>query len=225
MTIIKLGIDEAGKGPVIGPMCIAGVCATEEQENKLRVLGVDDSKKLSPKKRDQLAVSIKKYAAAWYVYEVAPKQIDDLRKIMTMNEIMVLCFSKVMEELTAATADIAGESFSIAFLDAADVSEDRFARRVREEYAKKYKEQADRIEFISKHKADTLSPVVSAASIIAKTRRNELIEEIKKKEGVDFGSGYPSDPKTKLFLENYAKENGNFPDYVRKSWKTAENLL
>lgn len=225
MTVIKLGIDEAGKGPVIGPMCIAGVCADIEQEKKLKILGVTDSKKLSPKKREQLAVSIKKYAAAWYVYEVGPKQIDDMRKIMTMNEIMVLCFSKVMEELTDMSSKAAGGSFNVVFLDAADVLEDRFARRVKEEYSKKHSDKADGIEFISKHKADVLSPVVSAASIIAKTRRDELIEIIQKREGVDFGSGYPSDPKTKLFLENYAKEHGDFPDYVRKSWKTAENLL
>jgi ribonuclease H, mammalian HI/archaeal HII subfamily len=226
--MIRLGIDEAGKGPVIGPMCIAGVCVTEEQENKLRILGVDDSKKLSAKKRDQLAVSIKKYAASWYVYEVEPKKIDDLRKIMTMNEIMVLCFSRVMEELTQQAqnfgADAAATAFDMVFLDAADVLEERFARRVKEEYAKKFKTQAESIEFISKHKADTMSPAVSAASIIAKTRRDELIEEIKKKEKVDFGSGYPSDPKTKAFLEKWIQENDDFPDYVRKSWKTAENL-
>ncbi|WNY28892.1 Ribonuclease HII [Methanimicrococcus stummii] len=221
MPDIRLGIDEAGKGPVIGPMCIAGVCATEEQEIKLKNLGVADSKKLTAKKREQLAVSIKKYVTSWYVYEVEAKQIDDLRKIMTMNEIMVLCFSKVMEELSIPE----DEAFNVVFLDAADVSEERFARRVHDEYAKKYEARADQIEYVSKHKADTLSPVVSAASILAKTRRDELIEEIKKKEKVDFGSGYPSDPKTKQFLENYAKEHGDFPDYVRKSWKTAENLL
>jgi len=215
-----LGIDEAGKGPVIGPMCIAGVCVTKEQENKLRILGVDDSKKLTAKKREQLAISIKKYATSWYVYEVEPKKIDDLRKIMTMNEIMVLCFSKVMEELSMP----AENAFTTVYLDAADVLEDRFARRVKEEYSKKFKEQAENVEFISKHKADTISPAVSAASIIAKTHRDELIEEIKKREQVDFGSGYPSDPKTKSFLEKWIKENDDFPDYVRKSWKTAENL-
>jgi len=225
-NLIRLGIDEAGKGPVIGPMCIAGVCVTEEQEKKLRILGVDDSKKLTAKKREHLAVSIKKYATAFYVYEVEPKKIDDLRKIMTMNEIMVLCFSKVMEELTVQIQNSSGapEFFSSVFLDAADVLEERFAHRVKEEYSKKFKDRAERIEFISKHKADTISPAVSAASILAKTHRDELIEEIKKKEKVDFGSGYPSDPKTKAFLEKWIKENDDFPDYVRKSWKTAENL-
>lgn len=225
MPVIKLGIDEAGKGPVIGPMCIAGVCATEEQEKKLKLLGVADSKKLSARKREQLAVLIKKYATSWYIYEVAPEQIDDLRKIMTMNEIMVLCFSKVMEELTTAAEKAETDPYTVVFLDAADVSEERFAQRVHDEYGKKFGAAADKIQYISKHKADTFSPVVSAASVLAKTRRDELIENIQKKEKVDFGSGYPSDPKTKLFLEKYVQEHGDFPSYVRKSWKTAENLL
>ncbi|MCL2862910.1 MAG: ribonuclease HII [Methanimicrococcus sp.] len=226
MTGIKLGIDEAGKGPVIGPMCIAGVCLDAEQEKKLKILGVNDSKKMAPKKRTFFDATIKKYATAWYVHEIDAKQIDDMRKIMTMNEIAVLCFSKVMEEMTAAIDlkdDI--EMFTIAYLDAADIFEDRFGRRVKTEYSKKYADKAAEIEFISKHKADVNNPIVSSASIIAKHRRDSLIEEIKKEEGVDFGSGYPSDPYTRRFLEKYAKEHGEFPDYVRKSWKTAEDAL
>ncbi len=54
------GIDEAGKGPVIGPMCIGGVKIDESKAHILKVLGVADSKKLTPKKREQLAAQIKK---------------------------------------------------------------------------------------------------------------------------------------------------------------------
>ena len=219
MAVIILGIDEAGKGPVIGPMCVAGACVTAEQEKKLKILGVDDSKKLAAKKREQAAASVKKYAEAYYIYELEAQKIDDLRKIMTMNDIMVLCFSKVMEELSAKI------SFDTVVLDSIDVLEERFARRVKEEYAKKFPGEAKKIDVISKHKADATSVAVAAASVLAKVRRDELIELIKKKEGVDFGSGYSSDPKTRQFLEKCAAENRDFPDYVRKSWKTAENLL
>ena len=83
------GIDEAGKGPVIGPMCIGGVKIEESKAHILKVLGVADSKKLTPKKREQLASQIKKHADGFFVFEVSPSQIDELRKIMTMNEIMV----------------------------------------------------------------------------------------------------------------------------------------
>ncbi|WNY27407.1 ribonuclease HII [Methanolapillus ohkumae] len=214
---IKLGVDEAGKGPVIGPMCIAGVCATDAQEQKLKVLGVADSKKLTAKKREQLAPLIQKYVTSWYVLEVEPKKIDDLRNIMTMNEIMVVCFSKVIEELAKNT------KIDVAILDAADVKEERFSSRIQEECAKKCK-QAQSIEFIAKHKADSISPIVSAASVLAKVRRDELIEEIKKREGIDFGSGYPSDPKTIDYLKTHIQKNKDFPDFVRKSWETAKKL-
>jgi ribonuclease HII len=75
------------------------------------------------------------------------------------------------------------------------------------------------------HQADAIYPVVSAASIIAKVRRDELIEELKKELGIDFGSGYPSDPKTKEFLIKWGKKHsGKFPEIVRQSWQTVENI-
>ncbi len=215
MSMNIVGIDEAGKGPVIGPLCIAGVRIDEEKSNTLKNLGVADSKKLSPKRRRQLAGQIKRYALSYHVTEISPHQIDELRKIMTMNQIMVLGFSSVMERLARGTV----------YVDAADVNEERFGRVLYEEYEKKYPEEAKDITIISKHKADDLFPVVSAASILAKVRRDELIEELKMKVGVDFGSGYPSDPKTKHFLMQWYKEHGSLPDIVRHSWKTAQNVI
>ena len=76
------GIDEAGKGPVIGPMCIGGVKIEESRAHILKVLGVADSKKLTPRKREQLAAQIKKHADSFFILEVSPSQIDELRKIM-----------------------------------------------------------------------------------------------------------------------------------------------
>ena len=217
--MMMVGIDEAGKGPVIGPMCIAGVCADEELLKKFRLMGVDDSKKLTPKKREQLAAEIRKYAEGrWFILEVAASQIDDLRKIMTMNEVMVVCFSKVLEGLSDLP-------FDSVILDAADVSEERFARRVKETFSEKFPEKAEKITYISHHKADAMCPAVSAASILAKVRRDELVSEISKKENADFGSGYPSDPKTKKFLADWLLTHDDFPYYVRKSWKTASSLL
>ncbi|MDD3042987.1 MAG: ribonuclease HII [Methanosarcinaceae archaeon] len=209
------GIDEAGKGPVIGPMCIGGVRIDESKAHVLKVMGVADSKKLTPKKREQLAIQIKKYADAYFVLEVSPSQIDALRKIMTMNEIMVLCFSKVLEELRPDTV----------YVDAADVKAERFAVNLRKQYAKSSPENAEKANIVSMHQADAVYPVVSAASILAKVRRDELIEELKKEWKQDFGSGYPSDPKTKAFLLKWGKEHGGeFPEIVRQSWKTVENI-
>ncbi|WP_406661302.1 ribonuclease HII [Methanolobus sp. ZRKC3] len=210
-----VGIDEAGKGPVIGPMCIGGVLIDEERENTLKNLGVADSKQIAPKKRANLARQIEKYAENTFVFVIEPQQIDELRKLMTMNEIMVVAFSRVLEELQPDKA----------YVDAADVKEERFGKRLLQEYAKTHPEKAEQLTVVSKHKADTIYPVVSAASIVAKVRRDELIEELKKEIGVDFGSGYPSDPKTKKFLQEWFDEHGELPDIVRHSWKTAENIV
>lgn len=215
---MRVGIDEAGKGPVIGPLCIAGVCVDAESEKQLRLLGVDDSKKLSPKKREQLDYHIKKYAIAYSVVEVDASQIDELRKIMTMNDVMVICFTKVLKNLASC-------SFNHVYMDAADVSEDRFTMNVRRKFLQDFPDLGPNIDFISRHRADTLCPAVSAASILAKVRRDEIISEISKAQGTDFGSGYPSDPKTKKFLEDWASNHDSFPEYVRKSWKTASSII
>ncbi|WP_292469545.1 ribonuclease HII [Methanolobus sp.] len=209
------GIDEAGKGPVIGPMCVGGVLLDESKTNTLKNLGVADSKKISRKKRPQLARQIEKYSEKVFVLEISAGQIDELRKLMSMNDIMVVAFSKVLGQLHPQTA----------YADAADVNEERFGRRLMDEYKKNYPDKTNEMSIVSKHRADATYPVVSAASIVAKVRRDELIEELKIENEVDFGSGYPSDPKTKHFLANWYKEHGSLPDFVRHSWKTAENVM
>jgi ribonuclease HII len=209
------GIDEAGKGPVIGPMCIGGVKIEASKAHILKVLGVADSKKLTQKKREQLAAQIKKHADDFFVLEVSSSQIDELRKIMSMNEIMVVCFAKVLEQLNP----------DLVYVDAADVKAERFGENIRRQYAKTNPAHAKKIEIISMHQADAIYPTVSAASIVAKVRRDELIEELKKEWKADFGSGYPSDPKTKEFLLKWGEEhNGEFPGIVRQSWQTVENI-
>jgi ribonuclease HII len=209
------GIDEAGKGPVIGPMCIGGIKVEESKVHILKVLGVADSKKLTPKRREQLATQIKKYVDGFFILEVSPAQIDELRKIMSMNEIMVVCFSKVLEQLKP----------NLVYVDAADVKAERFADNLRIQYAKTNPDHAKEIEIVSQHQADAIYPVVSAASILAKVHRDNLIEKLKKDWGMDFGSGYPSDPKTKEFLLKWGKKhNGEFPCIVRQSWQTVENI-
>lgn len=210
-----VGIDEAGKGPVIGPMCIGGVLADKDKIDSLKNLGVADSKKLTPKKRERLAHQIKKYAYRVYVFEISPSQIDELRKVMSMNQIMVLGFSRVLEELQP----------DMAYVDAADVNATRFGTNLKAQYAQKFPEKAKELSIVSEHQADATYPVVSAASIIAKVRRDELIKELEKRIGIDFGSGYPSDPKTKRFLEDWSREHDTLPEFVRHSWKTALNVL
>ncbi|KQC15598.1 MAG: ribonuclease HII [Methanothrix sp.] len=202
-----LGADEAGKGPVIGSMFVAGVVIEEDQLFDLAALGVKDSKLLAPARREYLASKIEKLVLDRYVLEVRPEVIDELRQLMTMNEIMVRSFSKVVEKLSADRA----------ILDAADVNPGRFARRVKEV-------SGTEMDVVAEHRADKNHLVVAAASILAKVERDRSVREIEKSLGLKIGSGYSSDPATVLFLENWVEENGDLPPFARRSWKTAERL-
>ncbi len=196
------GVDEAGRGPVIGPLVVAGVCGDEEE---IAALGVRDSKKLSPKRREYLAERIREVAQV-VVVTMEPEEIDSRREIMTLNEIEVELFARVISQLREDTI----------YVDAADVDEERFAREIAKRVGRE-------IKIISKHKADSIYPVVSAASIIAKVERDRRVKEITEEIG-DFGSGYPADPRTADFLEKYYEEHGEFPPYTRHSWKSVKRL-
>ncbi|MGC8995764.1 MAG: ribonuclease HII [Thermoplasmata archaeon] len=201
--MIECGIDEAGRGPVIGPLVICGVCGDPDL---LKEIGVKDSKKLSPKRREYLYDEILKIVKSYKCIEIWPEEIDSLREKMNINEIEEKYFSEIINSLE-------GDVF---ILDAADVSEERFEEMIRKNLNKDVK-------IISKHKADSDYPIVSAASIIAKVTRDREIENIKKQIG-DFGSGYPSDPRTIKFIRDYIEKNGKYPPFTRKSWKTIKNI-
>jgi ribonuclease HII len=198
------GIDEAGRGPVIGPMVFAGVAV--ENDTLLKKLGVKDSKRHSPARRRKLAEEIKKIAE-YETLIITAEEIDEKRKTVTINDIEVEGFAEIIKRLKP----------SIVYADAADVDEERFKNDI-------LRKLDFEVEIISKHKADDIYPVVSAASIIAKTTRDYEIEKIKEEIGVDFGSGYPSDVRTITFIEGWVKEKGCLPPHTRKSWKTVRRM-
>ncbi len=199
------GVDEAGRGPVMGPMVIVGVLVSNDK--KLRDLGVKDSKKLTPARREQLAKEIKSVVK----YEMAIASADDidtLRQSFTMNVIESKMFATVIERLGA----------ELAYVDAADTNEEEFKRLVSEELG-------GVVRIVSKHGADEIYPVVSAASILAKTKRDALIAEIRDELGEEIGSGYPSDQKTIEFLRNWYEKHKEMPPHTRKSWKTVNRII
>jgi ribonuclease HII len=204
------GVDEAGKGPVFGPLVIAGVLF--EDDSELIRFNVRDSKKIAPKRRKILADIIKKIAVNYEVLIISASDIDDMRKIMTLNEIEVNAFSKVIGKLKP----------DICYVDAADVNEKRFAKNILSNMSFYPK-------IISKHKADDTYLVVGAASILAKTIRDEVVRKIaeglEKKLNLPLGSGYPADPITKKFLKTWIETYGKLPPHVRHSWKTAQKLM
>ena len=202
-----LGVDEAGKGPVVGSMFVAGLVIDEEKLFDLAAMGVRDSKQLSPAKREILAKRILNIAGDHYILEVPPRVIDELRQAMTMNDIMVRCFSQVLQHLSADKA----------ILDACDINAQRFADRVRVT-------SGATMEIVAEHKADENHKVVSAASILAKVRRDESVRELEKSMGCRIGSGYPGDPETVEFLEKWVRDKGDLPPCARRTWATAQRI-
>ena len=106
-----------------------------------------------------------------------------------------------------------------AYVDASDVNEARYGNDIREFLPETLKG----IRIISEHHADRTFPVVSAASIIAKVRRDALVAELHDEYG-DFGSGYITDPKTMSFLRRWRQTHPEYPPIVRMSWKTIREL-
>ena len=202
-----IGIDEAGRGPVIGPMVISGVQIKEKDEKALKDMEVKDSKLLKPKRREELYTEIKKTAYNIKTITIDAKTIDALRKTKTLNVIELEAFADIINSLDAKTV----------YLDLPEHNSD-FAERL------KAKVKRD-IDLTAEHKADERYPVVSAASIIAKVTRDRKIMEIEKDAGEPIGSGYPSDPQTKIFLKTHYKKNKSFPTFVRHSWNTIRKII
>ena len=195
-------MDEAGRGPVIGPMVIAGVVLDKEGERKLRDAGVKDSKILSIEKRRTLVDTIKENSISHKIMILEPKDIDAAleSRSSNLNKFEMLNMAMIANSLSSDEIVI----------DSPTNSMDKF----RNEFKVFLKDKNRKI--ILEHKADLNFISVAAASILAKVTRDWEIEKLKIKYGIEIGSGYPSDPKTREFL----KENYDKYDFFRKSWSS-----
>ena len=189
----------------MGPLVVAGVAV--ETDVPLRQMNCRDSKKLSPEKREALAPEIEK-VAKYELVVIPAERIDVMRAEMSLNDFEAKLFAEVIEKLHPETA----------YVDAADVDEIEFKRCVR-------RELRFEVEIVSQHNADELFPVVSAASILAKVRRDREMRRIEEALGKTIGSGYASDGDTIAFLEGWIREHGSLPPHTRASWDTARRLL
>ena len=198
------GVDEAGKGSVLGPMVISGVGV--RSLDLIDGLGLRDSKQLSPEARKRLFAVIKKKCRVATVV-IPAEEIDAIRRQMTMNACVARAHAAVIARLAP----------EIVYVDACDVNPFRYAEMVRGHLP------AD-CEIVSEHHADNTYPVVSAASIVAKVTRDKEIAKFAKKYG-KIGSGYPSDPETVAYLTSYIDKYRVPPPIARKSWKTVSALL
>ncbi|MGM5488360.1 MAG: ribonuclease HII [Nanobdellota archaeon] len=202
---MRCGIEEAGRGPVIGPMVMVGVLGTKEDEQALQALGVKDSKLLSPKRREQLYPRILEHIRKYKIMILSPKDIDAALASETMN-------LNLLEGKTSATI-IDELKPEVAILDCPSTNPPAYREYVR-------KQLSHGTEIIAEHKADVNHTIVAAASIIAKVTRDREIKKIEETYNVCIGSGYPSDKKTQIFLkDNYKKY-----DVFRKSWSSYKRL-
>ena len=200
------GVDEAGRGSVMGPLVVGAVFV--ESDDALLDIGVKDSKKLTPKRRESMYEQIVSSVPGWSVSIASAADIDELRKTMSLNDIEMRMFCSAVSEHPADTV----------IADCPDVNESGFTSRFKAALGTNGA-------VIAKHKADDTYPVVSAASIIAKVTRDRMMEEIRERLGTDVGSGYPSDRHTMGFIERWIEENGKAPEYVRCSWEPVRVLL
>jgi ribonuclease HII len=210
--MLKLGIDDAGRGPVIGPMVLAGVLLDDKTESELRKLGVKDSKLLTPKRREILAEKIREKVETFEVMIILPEKIDASNSDgLKLNELEAMAMARIINKINKGYSKIK------VVVDCPSTSIVKWS-----DFLKTKVKNLSNLEISCEHKADKNHVAVSAASIIAKSVREKEMTKLKEEFGEEIGSGYTSDPLTIKFLEKYAQKHAD-RGIFRKSWITWKN--
>ncbi len=210
--MLFLGIDDAGRGPVIGPMVLAGVLVDEKTIKNFKKIGVKDSKLLTPKRREFLAEEVKKGVETFEVAMAFPKEIDKgNHNGVDLNKVEAIKMAEVVNKINKGFKKIK------VIIDCPSVGIKKW-----EDYFKTKVHNLSNLEIVCEHKADKNYTAVAAASIIAKSVREKEMDKLKEKYGKEIGSGYCTDPHTCKFLEKYAKKHEK-DGLFRLSWSTWKN--
>jgi ribonuclease HII len=219
--IIICGGDEAGRGALIGPLVVALVAIKKSNTHKLTDIGVRDSKLLSRRRRENLYGTIKEIAVDVKVSKIMPAEINEaMRRNISLNELEATHFAKLFNNVPV--------DVSTLYLDSPDVIPEKFGMRVNLSSNKPTKIKGVPLKrqkgikytnIIAEHKADSIYPVVSAASIIAKVERDWEIDKIAKQLGLEIGSGYPADSYTIATIKENMK-NEALKQHIRQYWQT-----
>ena len=202
------GIDEARRGPVLGAMVMCGAMIEEDDMPKLIALKPKDSKLMTREEREELYPKLLSVLKYYHIFIIQPNEIDKAVKGgdgLNLNRLEAHKQAEILNEFNPDQAIIDCPSNNID------------SYRI---YLKKLLKNK-KIDLILEHKAERY-PLVAAASIIAKVTGDREIEAIKKEIGIDFGSGYMSDPKTVEFLKNNFEK---YPELFRKSWFPYQDLV
>jgi len=214
--MLTLGIDDAGRGPLIGPMVLAGILLKKRDADLLKKAGVKDSKLLTQKKRLELQGKILKKAIAHKVILIHPPEID--KSIASGVNLNTLDAIKIAEIINHINADDIREQQIEIIVDCPSPNIKAWGQVLLSHIKSR-----ENIVLKCEHKADFNHPVVSAASVLAKLAREEAVTAIKKEFG-EMGSGYLTDPITQKFLKEKSLELEN-AGIFRKSWITWKNHL
>lgn len=223
-----LGIDEAGRGPVLGPMVYAIAYCPIEKNSSLESLGVDDSKVLTESQREALFMKLIDKSTAeyigWAAHLLSPRYISSSmykRVAYNLNDISHDTAIGLIHTVIAR-----GVAVQEVYVDTVGPPE---------KYQEKLESVFPDLKITVAKKADSLYPCVSAASICAKVARDKALadwifsetldEETSLSFSKEWGSGYPVDPLTKQFLRDNVDSVFGFPTIVRFSWSTAEKIL
>ncbi len=202
------GVDEAGRGSVIGPLVVAGISIGKNGISRLHELGIRDSKTLTPKARANFFGNIVQLANSLYVSKIHCQEVDSYVFFNGLNELEAIGMAEVINNIHATRV----------YVDACDINLDRYKNSI-----KKYL-WTPKPKIYCFHHADCSNVVVSAASIVAKIIRDNEVQKIRKIYD-DIGSGYPSDKKTMFFIKKWVTQYKAAPHFARKSWRPLRIML
>ena len=207
----RLGIDEAGRGCVLGPMVFGAFLSTEAGEESLRSAGVRDSKKLSKKRRAALRTVLPGMAEGHRIVSVSPAEIDGSSLNDLGKDVIVRLALELQPDVLILDAPVPPQGIP--------AYRQQILERLR---AAGF--DTSGLQVVAENGADDTYPCCSAASILAKTHRDALLAELEQAQGRPIGSGYPSDPKTISFLKDVWARDGVWPSFVRTKWETVRRI-
>jgi|TARA_Y100000310_G_scaffold222578_1_gene224299 ribonuclease HII len=202
------GIDEAGRGPIVGPLVMAGVSVTEDKLETLKEMGIKDSKLIPADEREILFDQIVELVDSYDIIEISAEDIDEYQdRGINLNKMEARVAAKIINKLKPSKVYVdspepanGGAKFGLMINEFLNIEP----------------------EMIAEHGADTKYVVAGAASILAKVTRDREVARITEEIGAEIGSGYPHDPVCQAYL----KENfrGPIHKYLRKCWSTYKRL-
>ncbi len=211
--MLILGIDDAGRGPVIGPMVLAGCLIDDKVESELKKLGVKDSKQLTQKRREFLSEKIKELAETFEIVLAQPDEIDGKNHDgINLNALEAIKMAEVINKVNKGFTKIK------VIIDCPSVSIEKW-----KDYLKTKIHNLSNLEIVCEHKADVNHISVSAASVLAKCVREIEMGKLKEQYGTEIGSGYCSDPSTMKFLQKHSQTYGD-KGIFRKTWSTWKDV-